>query len=364
MSGPRGLANVQFGITDLCNFRCVMCPQTAEEGLYGAPGRTGPRLHGARRGFMDPDLFRRALAGCEAANFPLGIVSLVWLGEPLLHPAFPDLFGEALDFGERTGLLDAVVFNTNGSLFPPELSERLIGSFADRAKRTRATATFSLDAATPETYARLKPGADFEGTLANVRGFARAFAARRAEFRMPFVALLQMIVLSENVKEARAFRDLFGGILAAEGIPFDVGCGAFGECPGDAPARIVYKRAATENQPEMDALLLRAAGELGVAPPAAAPLPGEAREDAATRPCPAVFEAAVVDWDGGVTPCCADSELELRVGSLAESTLPELYAGPIWSALRRAHATGDLADFPRCRTCAATMRQRRALSEG
>ena len=354
-----GLATVQFGVTDLCNFRCVMCPQTAEEGLYGAPGRTGPRLHGGRRGFMEPALFRRVLAGCERAGFPLGILSLVWLGEPLLHPAFADLFEAALDFGERTGLAEAVVFNTNASLLTPDLSAAIVSAFAQRATRVRSTVTFSLDAATPETYARLKPGADLDATLANVSAFLETYAARRPDFRQPFVILFQMIVLEENAAEAEAFRDRFAGLAAGMGLPCDVGFGAFGECAGEAPLRVVFKRASTENQAEMDLLHRRTMTRLGLAPSAASPLFDLCQRVGAESPrhaCSAAFETAVVDWDGRVTPCCADSELELCVGSLETRTLPELYAGPAWRALRRAHLSGDLSAHPRCAGCAAAVR--------
>ena len=64
-----GLLSVNLELTNHCNLKCSFCP-------------TGNGLMVRPRGFMDPDVFDRAL---ETAG-PLEFVLLFQWGEPLLHP--------------------------------------------------------------------------------------------------------------------------------------------------------------------------------------------------------------------------------------------------------------------------------------
>lgn len=361
-----GVETVQFGITDLCDMACVMCPQTDHLGLYGAPGETGSPLPGAR-GFMDFELFCRTLDDCRRECFHLGIVSLIWLGESLLHPRFADFVRATFRFAEETGLADAVVFNTNAQTLDRERTREILDA-ATRADRTRLTVTFSLDGWHPETVRRLKPGADPERIRGQVIDFLEEFARRRESIRPPATVLLQMIVLEENAAEAEAFRDGWAEIGRQLDLPFDLGISAYGECPGNAPLRIVFKRASVKYQEPLSQLHRRVAERLGLVRAEDDLLFRLNQQEAGARrrfreACSAPFETLVVHWDGRVTPCCADSGLDLEIGDLRQNCLPEIARGPQANALREAQLSGDLSAYPRCLSCHGAVRPARENEE-
>jgi MoaA/NifB/PqqE/SkfB family radical SAM enzyme len=82
-------------------------------------------------------------------------------GEPLAHPAIPDMVTKAKSCGARVELI------TNGTLLTPELSRQLIAARLDRL-------WVSLDGARPESYADVRLGAELPQVLANISAFRGA----------------------------------------------------------------------------------------------------------------------------------------------------------------------------------------------
>jgi len=117
--------------TTFCNFRCPHCP-TAED-------RGAPRVHLSAAGFA-------AVLDQLPAVYRL---KLVGLGEPLLNPDFFALVREA----KRRRL--RVLTTTNGSLLDADRRRELLACGLDHVN-------ISIDAARPETHARLRPGSDLE----------------------------------------------------------------------------------------------------------------------------------------------------------------------------------------------------------
>jgi len=50
-------------------------------------------------------------------------------------------------------------------------------------------------------------------------------------------------------------------------------------------------------------------------------------------------------------PCCVDVLKKLKIGSLKESTLRELWNGPAIQSIRTAHMKGQYGHFPLCEKC-------------
>jgi radical SAM protein with 4Fe4S-binding SPASM domain len=234
--------------------------------------------------------------------------------------------------------------------------------YSQHARQVRATVTFSLDAIRESTFHKLKPGANPHLILDNVYQFLVEYARLYKEFKMPFTVLLQMIILKENAEEAGEFLAYWQKILNELKLPFDVGYSAFGECEGNNPLRIVFKRASVKYQEEMTQLHHQTMMKLGLASPEEKSLfhlnqqqvekeKIDTEEQTHRSPCVAVFDTMVVNWDGRVTPCCADSNLELEVGNLQENSLFGVLNNPTINALRLAHIQGDFKDFPRCSYC-------------
>lgn len=142
--------HLDVDVTTACNFGCPMCPS----------GNSGHIFPGLTRGrFLSRETYDRALE--EAAGFGLPSLRLGITGEPLLVPDMPDWVRAA----RAAGVLDVSLI-TNGRLLTPDLSRRLTLAGLSRLM-------ISVDAGTPATYARVRPGGDWALLLRNIEEFRK-----------------------------------------------------------------------------------------------------------------------------------------------------------------------------------------------
>jgi MoaA/NifB/PqqE/SkfB family radical SAM enzyme len=168
---PYRLFQVELSLE--CNLDCVMCPWAE---LHSAAGQ------------MAWDTFTRI-----AANFHLAQeVDLTGGGEPATHPRLVDMVRVAKEAGCEVG------FSTNGTLLDPDLAGTLVSLGQDWI-------SFSIDAATAETYERIRQGAQFEAVMRNVEALRDMKIARRNKTpRM----MLVFVMMRENFHELPAYVDL------------------------------------------------------------------------------------------------------------------------------------------------------------
>jgi uncharacterized Fe-S cluster-containing radical SAM superfamily protein len=273
--------------TNRCNLSCVMCPRTVyiRRGSWDwAPG-----------GFRDMEipLYRRLID--EGAEKGLQSVKLNFLGEPLLHPQI----AEMVSIASQKGLW--VMLNTNAVLLSGDLSERLIAAGL-------TDIFFSFDSPYEAEYERVRRGASYAKTLANIRGF---MAALRASGRR-HVQTRASMVLPESPegreKIKRDYTQLFRGLGVAEigfGLPTVVDRD-YSKLP--APEGFV---------------------------------------------CPDLFRRVFVFSDGAAGPCCGDWERRLIVGSAGPggSALSEIWRSEAYRGLRERHLSGQYKAVPACRAC-------------
>ncbi len=187
--------DVVFVVSTICNLRCVMCP------------------HGM--GLVDNP--RHMPAGLVDKAAPLVAASsrmiISGLGEPTLAPAFWRIL--ELTKG-REGLFIRV--NSNGHFLTSERASAILDSRLSEI-------SFSLDAATPGTYAKIR-GGDFARA---VRGIATMLRSRAESGNRHIEILINMTLMRENIPEAAAFVAL-GKELGADGIIFTQ-LFAFGDRP-------------------------------------------------------------------------------------------------------------------------------------
>lgn len=161
-------------VSTVCNLRCVMCP-------HGTGAVDHPR-------HMPLDVLERVEVFIASAARM--IVS--GLGEPLLAPAFWRLV-------ESCAQRDDVFIraNSNALLVTQERAQRLLDSGLTEI-------SFSLDAGTPATYAKIR-GGDFFRALAGVKIMC---AARRNHPRRSLEIFINMTLMAENIAEAPRFVEL------------------------------------------------------------------------------------------------------------------------------------------------------------
>jgi MoaA/NifB/PqqE/SkfB family radical SAM enzyme/esterase/lipase len=130
-------ANVE--ITTRCNLQCVYCARGSEK-QQGTD--------------MDKNTFTSILGMLPHAYR----MTLVGLGEPLLHPGVVDFVAAASSHGRRTALV------TNAMLLEPRLSQELI-------KAGLESIAFSIDAPNQGMASEVRPGTDVERIIKNIRSF-------------------------------------------------------------------------------------------------------------------------------------------------------------------------------------------------
>jgi MoaA/NifB/PqqE/SkfB family radical SAM enzyme len=261
-----------------CNLRCVMCPQ---------PRLTRPR------GVMDLALFGRIADEVAAADPDTDL----WA--PIMGEVFTQS-DRVFDFVDRARAAGCrrVHLNTNLVLFREEQVARLAASAPD-------TLVVGLDAATRETYDRVRVGGDFERVERNALAL---LAAKRAGALPRTEIVLQFIVQEDNAHEEEAFKARWLG------------------------------RGAT----------LKFRHRLGWGSAVAAPALGIPRERRGV-PCPWLMRTMSVHWTGEVAQCDAMWDGGEYAGNLRRSSIRDVWHDRLL-ALRRRHLANDF-DFDPCRAC-------------
>lgn len=262
-----------------CNLRCAMCPNK--------------ELAADRKGLMSLDLFKRIIDECR---FFTSDVYLHHRGEPLLNPAFFEMIAYARQAGLKTR------FHTNGTLLDEEKAGRLLAAGPDLV-------SFSFDGFCREIYEKIRAGAVFEKTLANI---LRLAALRKARgLKKPYIVIEkirfknEMAPVDQHQAAETARRLLEAGV-----------------------DEIIEKEEYT--------------WAMASAPETAAPRPGSV--------CTFPWYALVVCADGTVTPCPQDFEAGMQLGNVTGATLLEIWNGAAYQNLRRKLA-GDVQALPLCRKC-------------
>jgi hypothetical protein len=203
---------------------------------------------------------------------------------------------------------------------------------------------FTIDAATPETYERVK-GRD---GLARVRRHVRRLLALRTRTTDIHVQV-QFVVQPGNAHEAGAFLRYWTDAFRCHGF-------------GAGHAEILFKRLSVgggaEGQAAADRLYERTLAEHGIV---ATEEPGLSvrtwqdrpwqRDDAhaARGACPGLWFTPVVRQDGELLLCCADLGSQMALGSLATHSFRTLWEGERATRLRLDHLAGRFSGV--CATC-------------
>jgi hypothetical protein len=219
---------------------------------------------------------------------------------------------------------------------------------ATRAPEVPLLVVFTLDAATPETYARVK-GRD---GLARARRNIRRLLALRARLPPPHTlhVQVQFVVQAANAHEAGDFLRYWTDALGCHGA-------------GKGHAEILFKRLSVgggaAGQAEADRLYertLRAHGIVGSERDGLAVRVWDdrpwQRDDAhatGRTACPGLWLTPVVRQDGHLLLCCADLGSALDLGSLATSSFRTLWEGEAATRLRLAHLDGRFEGV--CASC-------------
>lgn len=261
-----------------CNLHCPMC-------LHGQPEKD---LYKPASTFMADDLFFKVMA--EAKNFSCPSISMNNTEEPLLNKKWLARIEAAREYG----FID-IMMNTNATLLTEEVAEAIIGSGLTRL-------LIGLDAVRPETYQKIRVGADFEKVVGNLTKFLEIREKKRS--LLPVVRL-SFVVTEVNRAEkdefVRRWVDRVDYLAIQEYIPVPLDRGHSG-----SPRQRVFD-------------------------------------------CDQPWNRLTVRPDGQVLPCCSWWGYQMPLGNAWQDSLYDLWHSEKMNQIRRGFQTQD--PHPVCRTC-------------
>jgi MoaA/NifB/PqqE/SkfB family radical SAM enzyme len=318
---PPPPTNLYFEVTNRCNLPCQTCVRTFN--LHEPERDPGPGELKAVAGGL-PNLRRVVLHG---------------IGEPLMNKHLPEMIRSAKAQGAW------VLFNSNGVLLNRKWQDALIDAGLDELR-------VSIDAATPETFQKVRGAPLFAQIVENLR----QFVARKAErsVRHPRLSLW-FVGLRQNIHELPALVDLAADL----GIPevylqrlvyYGEGVAQAAESlhgQAEGPVRAIIEEGMARGQAR--GVALRASG-------ATSPLES-LRPSAEPRPwarCQRPWNSTYVTANGKILPCCiapfAHKDFAgMILGDLRRQSLEEIWAGERYRAFRARLDSDD--PHPCCRTC-------------
>jgi len=274
---------IVLDITNRCNLRCPLCVtgQHRNERPYGAMA------------FGD---FRRVIDELAPTLFKARLHS--W-GEPLLHP---DLLG-MIEYLTRRNVGSEI--STNLLLLRKEEPLRLVDSGLEML-------VVSMDGTTQEVYEAYRKGGRLDTVMENVRALAEAKRTRGSRFP---VIEVQFLLMKHNLHQVRDIQRFSRELGADRCRTFPVALNVQDE---------LQRRAWLPD----DARYCRYD-----------PDTWEDRYYALNRVCHWLWQSAVINWDGTVSPCCIyeGSKTEMG-GNVFRDGFRSVWNGPQYRIARKTFA--------------------------
>ena len=266
--------------TNDCNLFCYVCPR---------------RKSWKKVGYMKLHIFKKIID--EAKKYRLlYMLNLHKDGESLLHPEFPKM----ISIARREGVSKIIHFNTNGVLLKGRTAREILDSGIDDI-------TVSVDAATPETFKKIK-GRDLLDTVErNIKDFISI--RNKGGYKRPFLRV-KIMQYRDTEKEIDEFIKKWEGVV---------------------------------DEVQISGIHDWAKGIKQVKPSTYLPKK--------RYPCAFLWFALAINWDGGVGLCCVDWKRSNTLENINEKTLHEIWQSPKMKKIRFHHVNENYEKVPSCCNC-------------
>ena len=171
---------IMFDITNACNSQCIHCPHSLPE---------FKKKHNPK--FLNLTKYKKVIDECSKYN--IDFIRITADGEPLLHSQLEKMLSYPISKGiKKIGL------TTNGSLMNDQMASQIINTGLFMID-------FSLDAATPETYKKIRKGLSYKNVIRNIVQFIKT----KNELNSNIKVMVSFVKQRENFHEVEKFQKLW-----------------------------------------------------------------------------------------------------------------------------------------------------------
>lgn len=296
LTGLPGMATIEP--TTRCNCRCVNC-----RSLLSKTGEDFGRGHDMTLEQFDTLLDRLPF---------IGRLEFLGLGEPLLHPYLFEMISKAKRRGKRT------LVGTNGTLLDESTCEKVVQSGLIKLR-------VSVDSVDPDTFARLREGAELEEVKVGIRTLVETKRRMKSEYPK---LILSVVATRENQGELKDLVDLAHAL--------EVPQVRIRNLYAPLPEMLERKIPDLENL-QMIPELTEYGRKLGI------------EVHTFTEECLKDLRGIYINVDGYVAPCIfAYYPGKIQFGNIFENSLDNIWNSPEYIEMRETIASGT-AEF--CRLC-------------
>jgi len=291
LAGP---LSVYLELTNICNFKCVFCP----ESFVDYSDRAGGLFRMSDRDIERACNELRAIGTAKTLNFYM-------MGEPFAHKGLT----AAISLARRSNAAERLIVTSNGTLLTPKVHQELIDSGLDFLR-------ISIYGGTEETHRqRTQNSTPLEKIRNNIAAFREYRDSRSAQKPFIYVKMID----SGNPEENQSFRDYFSGVAD----------------------ELMIEPVMNWNDPTEGNLA-------GLPQEQLLQTPYFANKK---RACPFPFYTVVIHSDLQVSVCCVDWSKQLVIGNLSTQSLRDIWQGDALREIQERHLAGRRDTLDGCRTC-------------
>ena len=250
---------------------------------------------------MDWDIYKKIIL--EGDKYGCPSVEPQGTNEPFLDPNLESY----IKFASDHGFMD-IMLNTNATLLSEQRSRKFLKSGVTRVR-------FSLDAATKETYEKVRLGGNYETTMKNIDNFLKI--KKQEKFDLPVVGVnFCKTRFNEHEEELfiETWKDKVDFIVIQDFQPPDL--------------TKDYSEFLTNSTSVFREKIQNSGFN-----------------------CQQPWQRVLIRSNGEVCPCCAFFSEELTLGNLKDHTIHELWNSKEMRDLRDIHKTGNWKENEWCKKC-------------
>jgi MoaA/NifB/PqqE/SkfB family radical SAM enzyme len=281
-------SQIIVALTEVCNLACVHCPHP----VFKQSAHYGGR-------HLEPELNTKLVD--EVRRHGAGLTQYIRYtgdGEPLLHPRGYEMIAYA---ARESGVY--VTITTNGTIMNEPRTRRLLDSGVHLID-------ISLDAFTPETYAKIRVKGDLDVTRANVLRLLQWVRTTGSKTKV----VVSYVEQPQNRKETADFEAFWRG---------------------EGADQVVIRRLHSN---------------AGAVTPIAAQLRAEAADEP-RFPCLYPWERIILTPRGDLAFCPQDWVHGSGVADYRTTSIRETWRGEVYRRLREAHLANEFSAHPFCGQC-------------